>query len=389
MNIESLYQEVFNCNINEHLEPQQVDLKMDQLNKLSKAVQSIAIQAIEKHLGESWKESVAIVTTGSDGRFEKTGIASPMELIVITNDASAKSEQIASQIRSIFKENLDKKLFYHKFEWKSITGKQTTGLVSDFVGEKAIKTIPTRPLDAQFLYGNKALYTQYRKTLVDELLNRDCKLVDFHKKTVKFSLKTLSQDLLDQEPLQDKSLSEKLFNNHGRFMDIKQGLLNFNGEDCKGPKYGPMHSIQYSVAHAILKPLYTADEKALNQSKAKKFDRQAYANEMLNTLPPETAGRIDWLQKKDIIKLTPQESVSLQTCYKTLLLWYAHLQAKYDAVNASVSKNSANNSDSLVEKVDNNQKQEVQAAKIQVTAQVPPDQLKSILEITQKLLKKF
>lgn len=246
--------------------------------------------------------SIAIALTGSDARFEKGGFSSKSELVVITaapEESLPPDAQLSlAKIRELVASNLS--FFFEMVEKKQVRAAEQ---VSVCVGRKNVFA-PTRAFDAQFIAGNTELFVEYKKQLYVELKSDPAILKSFKKDFLKEAEKTLSLEWRAiQSPTKKSPVkpSSKLLG-----VDVSRGLVQTDGEYVKGPKYGVLRTIQYSVAYKIFcSPLSQAD---------------------FMQVPSSILERIDWLRNKNLSGLTGEECDQLKHYYKLGSLWYSRLQ---------------------------------------------------------------
>lgn len=255
--------------------------------------------------------SLCVLLTGSDGRLEKSRPESPVELVVVTNQenlsprAQATKEKIVRMV-----ENEGSSFFFQRVE-ERILGKDQVSLY--VTSGPHTKTIPTRSLDAQFVLGNPCFFVTYKEQLLKELVKIPKLAANFKKDFLRPALVTLSDELktADENPEMPKK-KERVLGVH-----LAKGILQSDGQHARGPKYGLLRSVQYSVALSICQ----------NASKI--------SGEELRQLPQTIPQRISWLQERKFTDLTSEEASQLQGCYAQGLLWYAEIQDLAEKLHAS------------------------------------------------------
>jgi hypothetical protein len=174
---------------------------------------------------------VAVATTGSDGRYEKSNPLSAVELIAITPDKRQLSPELCFTIEKISQLVQEEgSPFYPEIECKQLERDRI--ITATF---KVTKVIPTRGLDAHLLVGNPFLFAQYKQQLYEELKNQP--LAKFKKDFVNDAHKTLQGELCPTSA--KRALS----------VEIDSGTLISDGKYKRGPKYGLLRTIQYTIAH--------------------------------------------------------------------------------------------------------------------------------------------
>ena len=289
---------------------------------LSRAMASQGIHPAE--------QSIAIATSGSDGRREKTGRFSPFELMVIGTEPSDRFRNAVDRITNLVKTDpVLRESISPTIEVKELSG----GLVNTRVFPKETKVIPSKPLDAQFLVGCQTTFEQYKAKFHSEWKEKRVAMRDFQSGFVRKELKNLKDQLESEGPGINSETGELIFITHPASpQEMSQ----------RGPKHGATRFLQYSLTKFIVQHIET-----LSDGDAYDFIRQ---------LPKSTVHRVLWLSQQRILPFTPKELKDFKKVYNNLLLWYAVLQDR------------ASRSDERV-----------------VTAQVPVETLKETLSAAQAL----
>lgn len=296
---------------------------------LSAKTLQVAIAVLNTQLPELQELGVAIATTGSDARLEKTGIASPIELIFITSALTEKQQELIKKIEGIVKGSEFAQLFYPAVEVKDLSATGQFGYMSEYVGLKKRKIIPTRALDAVRLVGCKDVFAQYKTQFVQEIVGTQVKLPKFKRESVDYAKRALKHDLLLDVNTQQQEITTTTtaplpsIKPLPQSLDLPTGSLFFNNNDVKGHKFGAMRYLQYGVALVTLRALKSKNIKA---------------EDLVKTFPQGVCERIGWLVSRKIMKLTEEQACSLKMAYKASLVWYSQLQAAANGNNKVVVK---------------------------------------------------
>jgi len=237
---------------------------------------------------------LAIATTGSDGRLEKCSPLSPVELILITPENKNLAKQALNTITKL--ENLVSKnpnLFFPEIERKQLGVDRVSTNTN-----KVTKVIPCRALDAQLLAGNSFIFIDYKSQLYTELCTKNFK--NFTTSFLNASRKTLSDEISPKQVKKPLAIH------------APEGMLITDGQYLKGPKYGLLRSIQYSVDQIFFR---TIKCKSISEDEFK-------------TVPPSIIERMNWLRERNLMNLTPRECETLKSHYLTGLQLYSHLETK-------------------------------------------------------------
>lgn len=249
---------------------------------------------------------IAIATCGSDGREEKTGSFSPVELMVIAPAHFPPDlESIVEKIKEIVQAPtpLRGMISPQNIDVKDLGGKR--GLVNTIVLPRATKVIPTRPIDATLLTGSQSTFQRYKQKAVEEWKEGRVRIGDFQRDFVRAELKNLEAQLEGIGP------GVSFHSETGELIFIPQPS-NPREFSQRGPKYGATRFLQYSLTKFLIHHLgkVSAEEGC----------------QFLNDLPKSTVARVRWLARGGILPLTEEEVRDFRTVYDNLILWYAILQ---------------------------------------------------------------
>jgi len=225
---------------------------------------------------------IAIATTGSDSRFEKAGLDSPLELIIISPTRESLPEETKNKVLSL----LTNPLIFPDIEYVFLD----TDRVGMF-GNK--KVIPTRALDAYFLAGNRDTFQAYKKQLFSEIQEKTIKLALFRKEFIRPALKAI----------------EKTMSNSGGYIELQSGTVQYAQKGGRGIKHDLLRTVQYPLALALCY--------AVQQNKC--------SSEQFLSFPQTIQRRISWLRERGHISLTDEKTRALFSAYTQATIWYAQL----------------------------------------------------------------
>lgn len=267
-------------------------------------VQHIFRNAIEESHLDLEGQGIALATSGSDGREEKTGRFSPLELMIITPGPRPDVDATIDRLRSLIRPESPAPLHTlvsQTIEVKSLN--KSNGLINERVFPNAKKTIPSKPLDAKFLAGNRATFDQYKHAFVEEWVQKEARLRDFHSSFVRKELKHLKDQLEKEGPGINSETGQLIFIPHP---ESTQEI------DQRGPKYGATRFLQYSLTKFIVQHIEPLEP------------TEGYR--LLQSLPRSTVKRVEYLQRTRILPLTEEEVHQFRIVYNNLVMWYAILQ---------------------------------------------------------------
>lgn len=267
-------------------------------------VRRIFEEQLHSHGVDLDAQGIAIATCGSDGREEKTGSFSPVELMVIAPapfppDLESTVEKIKMIVQA--PTPLRGMVSPHNIDVKDLGGAH--GLVNTIVLPKATKVIPSRAIDATLITGNRATFQQYKRRSIEEWKEGRVRIGDFQRDFVRMELRNLEAQV--------KGIGPGLNPDTGELVFISQPS---NPRECgqRGPKYGATRFLQYSLTKFIMHHL----EKVPAE--------EGY--QFLNDLPKSTVARVTWLAQRGLLPFTEEEVRDFRTVYDNLILWYAILQ---------------------------------------------------------------
>jgi hypothetical protein len=257
--------------------------------------------------------NLALMVTGSDGRCEHVNEIANVEFIVAINADEDSLPPLLQTVKKIKEYITGQKPFFSDLEEKRLNN----DLVSSYTclcppkGQaKTEKMILTRALDAQFVAGSHRVFQEYKEQFRNEMIlagaeklvvPKKVKLADFWSDFLRPAIKEIEAELTIAKG--DSSTNKKS-------LGLYAGTLIEDGHYVRGPKYGILRGIQYSVAMAIA--------------------RKASQIEDFSTIPPTLLEWIDWLKQKDIAVLSSEESADLKKCYQQGLCWYAQLESEVE-----------------------------------------------------------
>lgn len=253
---------------------------------------------------------IALVTGGSDGRGEKTGRFSPVDLMILTPEEPDEAQQpdlflTIETVKQIFQETCLRELIAPDIEIKVI-GENAKEPINVRVLSKSKKVMPSLPLDTQLIVGSNDSFALYKKKFADEWYQRKVKLSSFQHEFVR-----IEQHNLDRQ-LKGYPLGT----------DVINGKLTFNPDPhtaqerlIRGPKYGATRFLQYCVTKRIVQHI-------------QELSSQQDVYQFLKDLPRGTIARICFLKERDLLPFNDQDIQLFKETYSTLLFWYSVLQDK-------------------------------------------------------------
>lgn len=248
--------------------------------------------------------NIAIALTGSDGRFEKVGFNSPLELIVIvgkiedtTNSSIVKITEHIKKFPHIFEPEIEVKCL-----------KQNSLICFNLDpsphASKRDLPFPTRALDALYIAGSKELYEEYQKFFFHQVFDKqNAKLINRFRT---HQIKSVRSNLNKITTESDKDCSK-----YG--VDSKESTLKYDGERIKATKHTLLRIVQYTVAYQIFKNI---------QLGKMSFDQY-------KQIPRNLTGRISWMQSNKFLDLSLSQVKEISDAYNTSLIWFACAQENF------------------------------------------------------------
>ena len=312
-------------------------------------------------LEQKMPANIALLITGSDARFERTTSLANAELIIVTKDSPGQDSspmiQTAHKIRECIARNHH--FFLGPEEKKLVDQKVSLFTCEAHGGGSSVeRPIFTRALDAQFVGGDPSLFAEYKQQLASELAASSSRQESSGGKTIRISefrrhfftpsVKELTAEL---EATMQKEAKEQVAEKcqKEKRLGIELGMLVDDGRYTKGPKYGILRGIQYSLALCIA------------------HKAPSIAPEEWVRIPARIPDRIAWLQQKKLLPLTPSETETLKHCYIQALDWYYQLESEVARRKESDKEN----------------------VPYPVTLNVDPALSKALIETTLTLIKKI
>lgn len=247
-----------------------------------------AINRLKVHMPQlnNSQGQFAIVTTGSDGRYEKSCL-SLIEIILLHNGSqnvesiekqlsrTCANEDILDSCSEVKNVQCDSVCYFQNFE---------------------DRVFPTRALDSLFLMGNYSLYKDYRLKFFNELSSEG---KDSKRKIRKFDDKRrFFRKIINTG--KDSRLSVPSF-------DLDSGKLYFDGNMIKSTKYAHLRGIQYKLASDIFKYIF----------------KQKMSIDVFENLPRGTIGKLEYVHSiPKMGNLGMYELDDLISTYKTALHFY-------------------------------------------------------------------
>ncbi len=236
-------------------------------------------------------EPCLFLTTGSDGRFEKSNFSKVDLLFYYKGDTMdpARITEITQRIFRLLEKRPD--LLSKSIEIKNLSTSDVF-VCENETGKKPF--FPTRCFDAFLLYGNQQEFDAY-KDQVTTLTK--AKITDFKDSTLRIAKEIVKKGY------------QKFKENTLHHFNIETGQLFYTlheGLTARSTKHGHLRSVQYMVAiiifNALLDKTITLDE--------------------YKDLPRTTEDRLLFLQKKSILKLNDAETQKLIKAYRYALSLY-------------------------------------------------------------------
>lgn len=259
------------------------------------------VEASKRSLADFFdKDSyLALMTTGSDARFEK-GSGSPLEIIMCVVDdynGDMARRRVASFLEQDERED----------QYESIDDMETKVLGKDKASKTIIRrgtkqeasfTSPNRVFDAYFLAGSHDLYGMLKQKLIREIQS------------------PIGGDML--KDTREKVAQHKRFSSTGvqkykgdgfQFYDVENGNLMYNPE--KGLysfKQGPIRLIQYAITRDYIKSIR---------------ENPLTADRLLD-LSTNTVSKLNDLEVEGMLAINPSQRLEITDCYK-FFLWAYHV----------------------------------------------------------------
>jgi hypothetical protein len=261
---------------------------LEALREFNELNHEYAIQNLLQELPEMYNPNsrFAIVTTGSDGRNEKSPL-SPIELILL-HEGADNVDLMVSKVKGLVKNG---SLFDSSLEVKDLRKDSIS-----IYGHEKDKIFPTRALDSLHLVGNPFLHENYKLGLVDELREDDGKR----------KLKRFSEKKRFHRQVTENKKPEKSFN-------LETGNLFYDGDRIKSTKYAHLRAVQYTLAYDILKEVRNGN----------------FSRDLLKTFNTRTTNRLNNLYYRGLTTLSATEVDDISTAYNNCLYWYHLSEEKY------------------------------------------------------------
>lgn len=242
----------------------------------------------------------SIITTGSDGRLEKSNL-SKIEIILVYKDI-LPNELNKKKLENFCKENQD--MFQNIIEVKNLN----TDFVS-FFNQEPKKVYPSRGLDAKLLIGNENIFKNYKNKMYEELLGPEGKKIikKFDEK------KKWYRSVTKNQGEKNKGLV---------YFDIEKGELYYDNNRVKSTKYSHLRTIQYKIASDIFKALR----------------RDIISIDFIKELPEQTIERLNFFKIiPNISNIGSIELDDLISTYKKVLYWYHLSEENYHKNNKNIT----------------------------------------------------
>lgn len=267
----------------------------DAIRAYNRRIRNIAIEQLLEKFPELHQPhgKYAIVTTGSDGREEKSNF-SPMELILVYSGEVGNIPQIIEKLKEMAMLSFIDERFVEDI---NLQKDKVTEFQRDYR-----KVFPTRPLDSMFLVGNQTLANDYKNRIISEV------------KDEKFGKRRVER--FDEQRRRSRKVLELGEQNYkGEIMthfNEETGILFYDGRNVKGTKYGHLRATQYKIASDLFKAI-RADKVGID---------------LLEEFPPSTVERLNFLTYGGETTLSESEVSDVTHAY-LLSLYYYHLSEEY------------------------------------------------------------
>ena len=252
----------------------------------------------------------AILTTGSDARFEKGPYhSSRIEFIVLEEDDFSPRELIRT-VQGIA--NAEPQVY------EGLDIRELTSSSMSFFANDRSRVFPTRILDSVLLYGNEKLHESAVRKLFDEFVGKDGRRISrkVRDQARQFCriVKNGGSQVYRGEPIVHYAIGE---NEAVAFYNPSRSMLSF--------KSGPLRAVQYTLAHGIILAYRSASE-----------DERVETMEKMLGMPSNIWRRLYHLQGEGMLNLTPTETKDLANAYKFFVWAYNLSQEAYQDINKSM-----------------------------------------------------
>lgn len=237
------------------------------------------------------KGRYCIVTTGSDGRYEKSPL-SRIELILLHQGAD-NIEEIKTKLKIVGIEN---GLFNNISETKDLRNEPSIQYSS-----YTDRIFPTRPLDSLILTGNDTIARRYKDKIIEDLEGKEGK-----RRLSKFD----SQRRYHRKLLEEGRKGEEIH------FDTDNGLIFYNGNRIRSTKFTHLRATQFKIAADLCKTLRNSENKEIGY-------------EFLEEFPGPTLERLNFLLHSGVSSLSYQEIDDISSAYSNSLYWYHLSEEKY------------------------------------------------------------
>ncbi len=273
-----------------------VKIQVEKLKKINQQVHATAYHALNPIAGLKENDQLAVCYTGSDGREEKIGLASPVELFVVISGRNEHSQKLLQRIEEVVAREF--KIFDPEVEVKDVDHDN----LLMYEGRNR-RPFPTRALDAKFLIGSCSAVNNFRKTFFNQLkdVQNNKTLRKFRRKNAKKPLVALSRIKTSND---DESCG----------LNLKTGVMIYDGTAIvKATKFPILRSYQYSIAVIIFRTI----------------QQEKMSWEDFEKLPRDIPARIQYLCN---LKLFDPKSYSIELIQKVYLLgmiWFGESEKNY------------------------------------------------------------
>ncbi len=255
--------------------------------QLQERVRAALMYAIEETATQ-----LAILTTGSDGRFEK-GPKSLLEVTVICENQQLVRDEI-KKLREVVGSNYRESIFEPSLDVKSLA----TDIFSYFNNDPS-RVYPCRVIDGRLLYGRLSLFLLGKAKIIYEVKGKEGKYIIKKVKDRKRIAKQVTTTGMGR------------FKGERTYFDLETGEAYYDEDEyLLSFKVGPLRYVQTW----LLKEL-------LNYIRARSFN---YGNQLLLDTPSKIPSKIHFFNYEGVINKTADERRIIIDHY-LYFLWLYHI----------------------------------------------------------------
>jgi len=271
----------------------------DHIVAYNQGVQEGIAKLLLDKFGEN-TDDFSIGTVGSDARFEK-GPVSPIEVTLFTDGDS--KDIVREQLEELVIGD-DKRVFWGMIERKDIsTDSMTVSNLYSVNGNRITLFSPNRTLDSKLLFGCQSIIDSAKDKLARELTSNEGKAIYGrikdkvleHKKTTRFGTQKFKGNLISHYNPED-------------------GVAVYDPDTyTESFKQGPLRFVQYLFVRDAIKTIREGEEST----------KVLY-------LPRNTVKKVDKLEVKGMLGISPSQASDLKDNYKFFLWAYHRSQEAYN-----------------------------------------------------------